>query len=76
MAEQRNVTVQLSADEALELYNLLHRWEDAESVSAPEHRAEQVALWNLSTLLERALVEPFDPHYVELVADSRHRLTA
>jgi hypothetical protein len=54
---------------------LLHRWEDADLVSPPEHKGEQVALWNLSALLERAIREPFDARYGDLVAAARDRLT-
>jgi hypothetical protein len=54
------VTISLTGDEAF-LFDLLHRWEDNEQVGAPKHHAEQVALWNLSALLERELREPFDP---------------
>ena len=51
------------------------RWEDEERVSAPQNEAEQVALWNLSALHERELVEPFDPRYADLVAEATARLT-
>jgi hypothetical protein len=53
MTETGDVTITLTADEALVLFELLHRWEDADRVSAPQHKGEQVALWNLSALLER-----------------------
>ena len=56
-----DVTISLTSDEALILFDVLHRWEDEERVSAPSHPAEQVALWNLSALLERELREPFAP---------------
>ncbi len=74
MGEPDGVTLSLTADEALVLFDLLHRWEDDKQVSAPRHHAEQVALWNLSCLLESALVEPFDPAYSALVSEARARL--
>jgi hypothetical protein len=74
MADTGDVTISLTADEALVLFDLLHRWEDDERVSAPQHQGEQVALWNLSALLERELREPFAPGYNELVSDARARL--
>jgi len=43
-------------------------------VTQPEHHAGQVALWNLSCLLERELVEPFDPAYDRLITEARIRL--
>jgi hypothetical protein len=75
MSETGGVTITLTSDEALVLYDLLHRWEDAEQVSPPEHKGEQVALWAMSAQLERRLVEPFDALYGDLVAGARDRLT-
>jgi hypothetical protein len=68
------VTITLTSDEALILFDLLHRWEDDKLVSPPQHGAEQVALWNLSSLLERELADPFDARYGDLVLDARTRL--
>ena len=36
MIESGDVTITLTSDEALLLFNLLHRWEDTERVSAPQ----------------------------------------
>lgn len=66
----------LIGDEALILFDLLHRWEDDKHVGAPQHKAEQVALWNLSALLERELSEPFDSRYSELVSEARTRVAS
>ncbi|MFN8194708.1 MAG: hypothetical protein U0R80_10555 [Nocardioidaceae bacterium] len=74
MTDTGDVTITLTSDEALVLFDLLHRWEDASLVSAPQHKGEQVALWNLSALLERELREPFDAHYGRLVEAARARL--
>jgi hypothetical protein len=60
--------------EALVLFELLHHWEHQDRVTQPEHHADQVALWNLSCLLERELVEPFDPAYGRLISEARTRL--
>ena len=74
MAEADAVTISLTSDEALVLFDLLHRWED-EHVTPPQNEAEQIALWNLSALLERVLDEPFSPDYTRLVSEARARLT-
>jgi hypothetical protein len=73
-AADDHVVIQLSRDEALVLYELLHRWEEHGQVAEPEHHAERVALWNLSATLERELAEPFDPACRRLVTDARMRL--
>jgi hypothetical protein len=74
MTESGDVTITLTSDEALVLFELLHRWEDTDRVSTPQHKGEQVALWNLSALLERELTEPFDSQYGDLVAAAKARL--
>ena len=51
MGDSTNVSISLTADEALVMFDLLHRWEDDDRVSAPQHASEQVALWILSALL-------------------------
>ena len=75
MTQTGEVTITLTSDEAVVLFDLLHRWEDADLASPPQHMGEQVALWNLSVLLERELVEPFDARYGDLVTAARDRLT-
>ena len=74
MEFDNEVLLPLSHDEALVLFDVLHRWEDAGSVSEPLHRGEQVALWNLSCALERVLVAPFDDRYDQFVSEANDRL--
>lgn len=44
--------IRLSHDEALMLFEILHRWEEQGQVAEPEHHAGQMALWKLPCLLE------------------------
>lgn len=54
------VTLHLSSDEALVLFELLARFEQDETL-ATEHGGETAALWRLQAALEKALTEPFRP---------------
>lgn len=54
-----DLAVSLTSDEALVLFELLHRWEDAGKIDPALEPGEQVALWALSGRLESILVEPF-----------------
>ncbi len=74
MSGADHLTVQLTHDEGLVLFELLHRWEDADRVSATLDRAEQVALWSLSAALEKVLSEPLDADFGHLVSMARTRL--
>jgi len=68
------VTVTLSADEALVLDALLATLEDRSPLRIT-HPAELRALWNLHAALEKVLVAPFKPDYERLLASARERLT-
>jgi hypothetical protein len=72
VAERR---ISLTADEALVLFELLHRWE-SEEPSLPLERGEREALWSLSAALEKVLAEPFDSRYAELLDRARARLAS
>ncbi|MGO4678834.1 hypothetical protein [Microbacterium sp. 2MCAF23] len=63
----------LRADEALVLFELLHRWED-EGRDLQLLPGEQTALWALSAALERVAEEPFAPLYAERVQQARQQL--
>jgi hypothetical protein len=69
-----DVTVTLSSDEALVLFELLHRWEDSDEIDTVLMPGEQTALWAFSCSLENVLVEPFEINYGELVDNARQRL--
>ncbi len=70
------VMVRLSHDEALVLFEWLYRTNEATNHlhDLVEDKAEQIALSNLTCLLERELVEPLSPEYSELIAQARTRL--
>jgi hypothetical protein len=68
------VALTLTSDEALVLFELLHRWEDSGEIDTVLMPGEQTALWALSGRLESILVEPFEGNYRELVNYARQRL--
>lgn len=68
-----NVTVELSSDEALVLYDWLVRF-NAASDRTFEDQAEQRVLADLESVLESTLLAPLDPKYAELVAAARARV--
>jgi hypothetical protein len=70
-ASDGTVRVLLSANEALVLFEWLHRVEDQEAALGIEDQAEQRVLWDMSACLERVLVEPFDGNFHQLVSDAR-----
>lgn len=71
MAEE--VTLRLSRDEALVLFEWIHRF-NSEEGHRFEDQSEQRVLWNLEASLESTLVEPFKPEYGEILAAARSRV--
>ena len=67
------VRIELTGDEALVLFEFLARFDDHE-VLIVQDQAEERALWNLQCLLEKQLVEIFDPNYKALLEAVRGRL--
>lgn len=63
------MSIELSRNELLVLYALLHRLEDAEGVL--EDISEQQVLWHIQTQLEKELVEPFQANYSEVLEAAR-----
>lgn len=72
---RHQVTIELTADEALVLFELLARWGDTDDLAVPlQHQAEQRVLWDILAVLESTLVEPLMPNYAGLVAKARKRV--
>ncbi len=69
----RGIKIELNSDEGLVLFEYLSRFSDTRKLEF-EDKAEQIALWNLTCLLEKALLEPFKPNYDQLLQEARDRL--
>ncbi len=67
------VTLELTDDEALVLFDWLRRFNHSEAKPF-EDQAEQRVLWDMESMLEEALVEPLDANYDRLLAAARARV--
>jgi hypothetical protein len=73
----RTVQIELSADEALVLFELTHRFEDEQYVGLTfVDPAERIALGNLTASLESVAEGVFSADYDNLLASARERLAA
>jgi len=63
------VTIELSNHEALVLFEFLHRFDEEGYRFADQ--SEQRVLWDVESMLEKQLVEPFSPDYHILLTDAR-----
>lgn len=71
--EAGKMKIEISKDEALVLYDFLYRANQNELIVF-EDQAEQRVLWNLEAALEKQLVEPAFPNYLELVQEARNKV--
>ena len=75
MSRSASVTISLTADQALVLFEWLTR-QDNQGALPTEHQAEQNVLWEIEAQLEKILVEPLRPDYEALLVAARDRLVA
>ncbi|MEI8409730.1 MULTISPECIES: hypothetical protein [unclassified Kribbella] len=68
------ISIVLTRDQALVLFEWLGRTGAAEQPAAFEDQAEQRVLWDLEAALESVLTEPLRDDYQELVETARARL--
>jgi len=72
-AQENQVLIPLTLDEAIVIFELLQRYSNNEVLSI-EDQAEQRALWNLCCVFEKHVHIPFDGSFKEIVAAARSRL--
>ena len=70
---ENEVTLSLSKAEALVLFEFVTRFSDTDKLKI-EHKAEARVLWDLCCLLEKQLVEPFEPDWLRALAEARERV--
>ena len=68
------VTIELTKDEALVLFDFLVRFNQKEHNDIFEDQAEQKALWIVEGQLEKTLAEPFYPNYTDIIRQSRDNI--
>ena len=67
------IALKLTKAEALVLFDWLARTDAAEALHC-EDPAEQQVLWRIEGQLEKTLVEPLRPDYVQLVVEARRQV--
>ena len=67
---ENNISLNLTKDEALVLFDFLHRFSDTDKLTI-KHDSEKRVLWDINCLLESALLEPHDSKYDKLLEKAR-----
>lgn len=74
MTDGKNISLQLSNDEAIILLEWLINFNQKEYNELFEDQSEKRVLWNLEALLEKRVSEILAPDYLEILAKARERL--
>ena len=71
--DHKTIKITLTKAEALVLFEFLSRFSDTDKFFI-EDRSEKIALWGLTNLLEKNLVEPFRKDYDLQLVQARKEL--
>lgn len=67
------VALELTKDEAIILFDFLSRFNQTDHADIFEDEAEKIVLWNVETVLENTLVEPFMSDYDDIIKRTRKK---
>ncbi len=73
MANQTEMLIPVTQDEAIVLFEFLQRYSGSNKLTIDD-QAEQRALWNLCCTFEKFLTAPFEKNYSEILEEARKRL--
>jgi hypothetical protein len=71
---ENEIEIKLTKDEALVLFEFLSRFNQDYHSTIFEDKAEQKPLLTIEGQLEKILVEPFKPDYLDIIKNARNRL--
>lgn len=69
--DDKEINIKLNKDEALVLFDFLSRLSDKDQSNLFEDHAEEKILWNIESVLQSILVEPFQKEYKDILEKSR-----
>ena len=70
---EEDVSIRLTGDQALVLHDWISRFNESGDATFRD-QAEEKVLWFIEGSLEKVLVAPFAPDYLELVSQARARV--
>ncbi len=70
MAENK-VNIELTKEEAIVFFEFLGRFNKTDNLGKFEDQSEQRVLWDVESILEKELIEPFRADYQEIVKKAR-----
>ncbi|MBS2214030.1 hypothetical protein KEM09_21660 [Carboxylicivirga mesophila] len=71
---KNNITIQMTSDEAIVLYEFLCRFNNQKETTDLQDQSEQRALWDIETILEKQLIDTFKSDYLAIVEQARNKI--
>ena len=68
------ISLELNREEALVFFEFICRFNEIEDNKFILDKSEKIVLWNLESLLEKELSEPFSDNYKEIVQKAREKI--
>jgi hypothetical protein len=68
------LSIELSRNEALVFFEFLTRFNQKDWPEIFEDQAEQRVLWDIESILQKELVEPFNSDYQEIIKQARETI--
>ena len=72
--ENDNINIELTKEEAIVLFEFLARISEKEDSIVFDDQSEQRVLWNIESILEKKLNDPFLLNYSEIVERARENV--
>jgi hypothetical protein len=73
MADKK-VNIELTKEEAIVFFEFLSRFNENNNSSRFDDQSEQRVLWDIESILEKELSEPFRADYQEILRNAREKL--
>ena len=74
MMEKKEISLKLTKDEALILFEFVSRFNENDNKEIFNDQAEEKIFWVIEGQLEKILVEPFMPNYQNIIQQARSRI--
>ena len=74
MMEKKEISLKLTKDEALILFEFVTRFNENDNKEIFNDQAEEKIFWVIEGQLEKILVEPFMPNYQNIIQEARSRI--
>jgi len=74
MTDKNEINIRLTKDEALVLFEFISRFNETSHKELFHDQSEEKMMWLIEGQLQKILVEPFIPNYIDIINEARNKL--